>query len=166
MQFKAGDYIVHPTYGVGHIVEIEKKEFLEEGAAIYYKIAVPKRTLWIPVEAEIISELRLSTPEEDLDQYRALLISRPLPLNKNHKVRYQELMNRLKQGTFQVLCEVVRDLTAWSRHKQLGSRETDILKKTRARLDQEWSTAAGISTIQAAQEIEKLLQELDPPTDE
>ena len=158
MQFKAGDYIVHPTHGVGHIVEIEKRQFSEDGADLYYKVTVPHSTLWIPVEAEITQELRLSTPEEELDQYREVLKSRANPLSQNHKSRYIELTNRLEQGSFRVICEVVRDLTAWRQNKHLGSRETEILKKARDRLCEEWATAAGTSTHQATKEIDDLLQ--------
>jgi RNA polymerase-interacting CarD/CdnL/TRCF family regulator len=63
----------------------------------------------------------------------------------------------LKQGSFQIICEVVRDLTAWGWRKPLGRTDTELLKKTQQSLYQEWAPAAGISTSEASKEIASLL---------
>jgi RNA polymerase-interacting CarD/CdnL/TRCF family regulator len=157
MQFKVGDSVVHPIYGVGHIVKIEARRFSEKEARLYYEITMPNRSLWIPVDACEVVGLRLVTAKSDLDQYRNLLKDRPVPLNQNHHRRHLELVNRLRQGSFQVLCEVVRDLTAASWRRPLGRSDTATLKKTRESLCQEWATAAGVSITEAIKEIESLL---------
>ncbi len=157
MQFKVGDFVVHPAYGVGHIIKIEEKQFSEKGTRLYYKVTLPKRTIWIPVQAHGALGLRLVTAKSDLDQYRTLLKSRPVPLNKNHHRRHLELVSRLRQGSFQGVCEVVRDLTAWGWRKPLGPTDTATLQKTRESLFQEWATAAGVSIAEAIKEVESLL---------
>ena len=158
MQFKVSDLVVHSTYGVGRIVEIEEKMFSEKGTRLYYKITLPKRTVWIPVEAQEARGLRLVTVKSELDQYRTLLKSPPVALHKNHYWRHLELVSRLKQGSFQVVCEVVRDLTAWSWRKPLGQTDTSTLQKTRESLYQEWATAAGVTVVEAIKEVEALLR--------
>ena len=158
MQFKINDLVVYPAYGIGRIVEIEEKRFSEKGARLYYKITLPKRTVWIPVEAQEASGLRLVTLKSDLNQYRTLLKSPPVALHKNHYWRHLELVSRLKQGSFQVVCEVVRDLTAWGWRKPLGQTDTSTLRKTRESLYQEWATAAGVSLVEAIKEVEALLR--------
>jgi RNA polymerase-interacting CarD/CdnL/TRCF family regulator len=157
MEFKIGDLVVLPAYGVGHIREIEEKNFSEQGTRLYYEIVLIKRTIWIPVEAHEVSGLRLVTIKDDLDHYRNLLKDLPVVLNTNHQRRQLELISRLKQGSFQVVCEVVRDLTAWGGRKPLGQTDTALLQKTRQSLYQEWATAAGITTIEAIKEIDSLL---------
>lgn len=157
MQFKIGDPVVLPAHGIGHIREIEEKDFSEQGTRLYYKIALSKHSVWIPVEAQEESGLRLVTVKDELNDYRALLKSPPVPLEKNHHRRHLELVSRLKQGTFQIICEVVRDLTAWSWRKPLGQTDTVLLQKTRRSLYQEWATAAGVSTTEAIKEIDALL---------
>ena len=157
MEFKIGDLVVLPAYGIGRIKEIEEKNFSEQGARLYYKVALLKHSIWIPVEAHEVSGLRLATGKSDLDHYRHLLKSPPAPLEKNHHRRHLELIGRLKQGSFQVVCEVVRDLTAWGQRKPLGQTDTALLQKTRKSLCQEWATAAGISTTEAIKEIDSLL---------
>jgi CarD family transcriptional regulator len=158
MQFKVGDTVVHPIYGVGYIVQIAEKKFSEVGAArLYYKITLPRSTIWMPIEAQTTIGLRSVTAKKDLDQYRNLLKSRPAPLPQKHFQRHLELADRLKQSSFQVMCEVVRDLTAWGWRKPLGSADTTILQRARENLCQEWATAAGVSNTEAIKEIEALL---------
>ena len=158
MQFKVDDVVVHPAHGVGHIVKIEEKRFSEKEARLYYKLIWPKRVIWIPVEAEATIGLRLVTAKNDLDQYRKLLKSHPAPLPPKHYHRQHELTNRLKQSSFQVVCEVVRDLTAWGWRKPLGSADTNLLQKARENLCREWAAAAGVSNTEAIKEIDALLQ--------
>jgi RNA polymerase-interacting CarD/CdnL/TRCF family regulator len=82
MQFKIGDRVVLPAYGIGQLREIEEKNFSEQGARLYYKIALLKRTIWIPVEAHELSGLRLVIVKRDLDHYRNVLKSPPPPWKK------------------------------------------------------------------------------------
>ena len=160
MQFKIGDVVVHPAYGIGHIVKIEEKQFSKKSVArLYYQVTMPNRnTIWTPVEDQVSNGLRLVTAKSDLDQYRNLLKSRPVLLEKNHHQRHLELVSRLKQGSFQVMCEVVRDLTVSGWQKPLGVTARTILRKTQQRLCQEWASAADISIAEATKEIGSLLQ--------
>lgn len=157
MQFKIGDLVVLPVYGIGHIRAIEEKRVSEQGARLYYKVVLTKSSVWIPVEAHEVSGLRPVTIKSELDHYRNLLQSPPIPLEKNHHRRHRDLVSRLKKGTFQIICEVVRDLTARGWRKPLGQADTTLLQKTRQKLYQEWATAAGISTTEAIKEIDSLL---------
>lgn len=158
MQFKIGDRVVHPTHGTGQIVSIEKKQFSEKTARLYYEVALPKLiTLWIPIEAQLDSGLRPVTARNELDHYRNLLRSPSVPLTANHQQRRLELVNRLKPGSFQVMCEVVRDLTASGWHKRLGLTDTATLQKTRQSLYLEWAASASVSLTEAIKEIDSLL---------
>jgi RNA polymerase-interacting CarD/CdnL/TRCF family regulator len=157
MQFKIGDLVVHPVFGTGHIVEIEEKQISEQGTHLYYKVALLERTVWIPVEAHEVSGLRPATVKSELDQYRNLLKSHPSPLNINLHQRHLELTKRLKQGSFQVVCEIVRDLTASGWRMPLNATDTATLQKTRKSLHQEWAIAAGVSITEAIKEVDSLL---------
>jgi RNA polymerase-interacting CarD/CdnL/TRCF family regulator len=113
--------------------------------------------MWTRVEAQETNGLRLVTPKSELAHYRDLLKSPPIPLNTNPQQRQLELISRLQQGSFQGVCEVMRDLTAWGRQKPLGQADATTLQKTRDSLYEEWATAANISTTEASQEINSLL---------
>jgi RNA polymerase-interacting CarD/CdnL/TRCF family regulator len=157
MQFKIGDLVVHPAFGLGHISELEEKQFYHEGVHWYYKITQRKQSMWIRVEAQETNGLRLVTPKNELAHYRDVLKSSPIPLDPNLQQRQLELVSRLQQGSFQGVCEVMRDLTAWGWQKPLGQADATTLQKTRDSLSEEWATAADISTIEASKEIASLL---------
>lgn len=159
VEFKVGDFVVHPVYRMGHITAIEKKQFAELEPCLYYQIAFPRRTIWIPVEVQDTVGLRLVVTKSDLDQYRDLLKSPPVPLNSNHpRRRPMDLARLVQRGSFPVMCEVVRDLTLSDRRKPLGITAKTILRKTQQRLCQEWAIAAEISVAEATQEIDTLLR--------
>jgi RNA polymerase-interacting CarD/CdnL/TRCF family regulator len=162
MQFEVNDLIVHPVYGVGRVVGVEKNQFFEKELRLYYKISLPKRIIWIPVEAYRSLGLRLAIAKNDLDQYRNLLRSPAVPLSKDYRQRHSDLDNRLKEGSFEALCEVVRDLTISHRQKALGTKDTATLRKTQESLCEEWAVAAGVSILEALKEVESLIKVARP----
>jgi RNA polymerase-interacting CarD/CdnL/TRCF family regulator len=158
MQFKIGDLVIHPAFGIGHITEIEEKSFSQQQEAqLYYKVVQPGHSMWTRAETEGGTGLRLIATKGDLDQYRDLLKSPPVALNTNLEQRHLDLINRLTEGSFQGVCEVMRDLTARGKHEPLDQAETTILQKTRDSLSKEWATVAGVSITEAIKEIDSLL---------
>jgi RNA polymerase-interacting CarD/CdnL/TRCF family regulator len=113
--------------------------------------------MWVRVEAQEVTGLRLVTAQSDLDHYRAVLKSPPVALDTNLQQRHLDLVSRLTQGSFQGVCEVMRDLTAWGGREPLNRADTTTLQKTRASLSQEWAAAAGVSPTEAIREIDSLL---------
>jgi len=158
MPFEVNDLVVHPQHGVGRVVKLEMRQFASETAQLYYKIEIPNGTIWVPVEGPP-GRLRELTPKVELPHYRGLLKSRPTPLAKEHRQRQIELAERLKQGSFQARCEVVRDLTAHSWHKPLAESSGIMLRIARGVLCEEWAASEGLSLIKAAREVEALLSE-------
>lgn len=159
MAFQVGDAVIHPVHGVGHIVGITERRFLEDRSRMYYEITTEKSTVWLPIESSDSIGLRRVVAKRDLARYRSTLKSRAAPLNDDHGKRQMEIASRRKEGSLKILCEVVRDLTARGAHKRLTQLDNDTLRKARAELEQEWSAAAGISLADASAEIDALLNE-------
>ncbi|MBI4632164.1 MAG: hypothetical protein HZC38_11420 [Chloroflexi bacterium] len=159
MQFKVGDYVVHFSYGPGQIVNLEKKQLFGGEARLYYEIMTPKNAVWVPVEPGAKSTLRSVTSKSDLSTYRQILKSKPTTLSKEHRVRHLELTDRLKNGSFQILCEVVRDLTAHGWSKPLSDVDAALLRRVYDNVCQEWSITANITIVEANKYIGALLSE-------
>lgn len=159
MSFQVGDVVFHPAHGVGRIVRLEERRFVREQARLYYEVLTPKSTIWVPVEAYEAVGLRQLTARPDLARYREVLKGQPVALEKDPYKRHRELADRLKRGSFQAGCEVVRDLTAHSWRKSLNEADSALLRTARENLCQEWAAAAGVSVAEATQEIENLLRE-------
>jgi len=158
MRFQTDEWIVHPRHGVGQVTKVEKRQFGQRPAQEYYKIAITAGTIWVPVD-EPSCGLRGITANADLDIYRDLLRGRPTPLTRNHKERYLELVERLEEYTFLSVCEVVRDLMAYSWHKPLNESTGTLLRRTRHQLCAEWALAGELSEAKAMREVDALLLE-------
>ncbi len=159
MQFKVGDFVVHLAHGPGRIVNLEKKHLLGAEARLYYEVATQKSSVWVLAENSAADTLRALIPKSDLDLYERILKHKPGALSKEYRLRQVELNERLKQGSFQSVCEVVRDLTAHGWRKPLSDSDAALLRRIHDNLCQEWATAAGITVSEATHQINTLLLE-------
>jgi CarD family transcriptional regulator len=157
MPFSSGDVVVHPTHGVGNILRLEEKEVAGNKLQRFYLLTIGPSMIWVPIAADGSTALRAVTSKQELEQGRKVLKSRPTPLEREHKQWRLETNDRLIQGSFKTLCEVVRDLTSLGWHRPMGEVDSSILKKVRDTLRREWAAAAGISLDAATQEIDVLL---------
>jgi len=159
MQFKIGDQVMHTSQGNGQILAIEEKQFSGGEAKLFYAVAINKGTVWVPVDSGNSPSLRLVVSNSALVNCRTLLKSRPVRLDVNRRQRVVDLNSRLHQGSFESLCEVMRDLSAYGWPKPLSESDTSTLRRIREAVCREWASAAGISQVEALKEITFLLQE-------
>jgi RNA polymerase-interacting CarD/CdnL/TRCF family regulator len=158
MPYNIGDWVVHPVHGVGGVVGVERQRFDQAAAQLYYEITIPQGTVWVAVDAPAAG-LRKVTANEDLPRYRTVLKGTPGLLDKDYHQRRDELRGRLKGGTFQAKCEVVRDLTAYGWPRRLGEVDSALLRQARESLCQEWAAAKAVTVMEAIKEVEALLHE-------
>lgn len=156
--FDVGETVVHPRYGVGHVVKLEAREFERGVVRQYYEISIPGgSTVWVPVD-ERDSGLRKLAGRSDIVDCRKILKARPSPLTTDGRIRQSELAAHLKRGTIAAHCEVVRDLSAFVAHKPSYGTITAFLEATQAVLCQEWAIVEGIPLSAAVVEISLLLE--------
>ena len=158
MDFRTGDDVVHPNYGVGSIVRLEERELAASGMRWYYVLAIGTATVWMPMQADGSTTLRAVTRKQDLEQYRAVLSSQPTVLDRDYKKRHLGLIERLTHSSFRVMCEIVRDLAALGWDRPMGETDSTMLKKVQNNLWREWAAATGQSDQEAIQEVEALLR--------
>ena len=158
MEFRSGDDVVHPNYGVGSIVRLEERQLAEASTRLYYVLAFGKTTVWLPVNTAGSSALRRVTAPRDLDRYRTLLKSRPVEMDRDYKKRRLDIHEQLAHGSFQIVCEIVRDLTALSWYRPLAGVDASLLSKVRANLWEEWATSTGQPLPDAIHEVTALLE--------
>ncbi len=157
MTFNVGDWVVHPLHGVGRVIGLGHKQFSGAPGQDYYEITVSQGTIWVQVNTPPAG-LRRLTARGDLPRYRAVLQSSPVPLDRDYHQRRGELRERLKAGTFEATCEVVRDLTAYGWQKRLSEPDASLLRSVRDGLCREWAEAEAVTVADATHEIEELLR--------
>jgi CarD family transcriptional regulator len=156
MEHKPGDLVVHPAHGVGHIVAIEEMEFVVKKQSLFYRVGFDKTTIWVQVQND--GGIRAITKKADLAHYRNILESPPVSLDRNFHIRQKELETRLQNRSFQILCEVVRDLNALSGEKVLNNYERNLFRRTSHSLKQEWAFSSGIPLEETTLLINEMLQ--------
>lgn len=158
MSFDVGDRVVHPLYGVGRVVKLEDRQFDPGVTRRYYEVSIPgsTTTLWVPLD-QSSSGLRKLTVKSEIARCRRILQSAPERLNDDPRMRQADLAAHLKLGTITAHCEVVRDLTAYGRHKPLSGTISVFLRVAQDILCQEWAVVEEMTPQEAAVEIEDLL---------
>lgn len=138
---------------------MEEREFGSGVTRRYYEVSIPSAgcTLWAPCDPPSFGLRRLAGREE-IDECRVVLASRPSSLTDDARSRQSNLMERLRQGTIRVQCEIVRDLYAYGEHKSLYGTIAGFYRVTKDVLCEEWAEVEGVTFQEAAQEIASLLE--------
>jgi len=158
VKLEIGERVVHPQYGVGHVVKLEEREFEPGVMRRYYEIAISGgSTVWVPVDLSTYG-LRKLTVRTEIDRCREILASRPAPLTEDSRLRQTDLAARLKEGTIAAHCEVVRDLSGYGAHKPISGTIAAFLRGAQDVLSQEWAIVEGVTLAQAVYEISTLLE--------
>lgn len=157
MTFKVGDTVVLSDHGVGKVVRLEEKRFAGAALRLYYEVNTARSTIWVPADQSATAVLRALITSAELPRYRRILTSAPVELDADRRQRQLAVTQRLRQNTFQLLCEVVRDLSARGWRKSLNETDMLSLRKARESLCNEWSTAAGMALADAMHEVDDLL---------
>ncbi|MBL8056013.1 MAG: hypothetical protein JNK29_04910 [Anaerolineales bacterium] len=155
-RLNVNDQVVHSAHGIGRVVALVTRGFGAE-ARRYYEISIERNTIWVPMDSDLPSELRLLTANSDLARYRAILQGRPASLTADHRQRRSDVAALLKTSSFQTLCELVRDLTARSWARPLTQMDAAALRRARERLCREWAAVDKVELPAATQEIDGLL---------
>lgn len=157
--FKVGDYVIHWAYGLGKIVQLEEKNISGDSSE-YYVVKIRDMTLWVPINDDGESCLRMLTPARDFQDLLMILGSPGEPLSPDRLERKLYLAELMKQGTLKAFCQVIRDLTYHKRTKKMNENDNTILNRARSFLLDEWSICLSIPVKQVEQELRIALDQV------
>jgi len=157
MPIEVGDRVIHPRHGLGQVTSLVVKQFVEGEKRPFYEISFPGSTLWVPLNLAA-SGIRKLSAKSEIACCRQVLKSPAKPLKHDFRLRQIELNDHLKEGTLTARCEVVRDLTAYGWYKPLSGSIAVFLQTALEILCQEWAAVEGITSAEAATEIQSLLE--------
>jgi RNA polymerase-interacting CarD/CdnL/TRCF family regulator len=158
MNFHKGETVMHWTYGIGQIVNLEERS-LSGSKAIYYVVQVRDMTVWVPADSKVGSRLRSPTPKPRFKRLLAILSGPSEPLPEDRLERKNRLQELLQDGRPESLCQVIRDLSAYQKQQTRPMNDNDqmILKQSRNTLLGEWGFVLSITHAQAEHELQRLL---------
>jgi CarD family transcriptional regulator len=164
-QYAINDTIVHPTHGIGRIVDIKHEE-LVEGFEHFYVIEVSEKnmTIHIPMRKMEKVGIRPTMASADFPHVLDALRSKPGTLSDDYKTRQKEIRDRLRDGLPVDIAEVVRDLTWRQKQNGLTKADSDLLAKGIAMLTDEIAVIQAMPAENATDLIRQTLAEMDVET--
>ena len=158
MDFHIGDKVIHSMYGLGEIVFIEEK-IIHDQPANCYVFRTRDLTIWIPINDLHQNSLRMPTLPDEFTSLFSILSGAGEPLPEDRTERKDQLIARMRSGSLQSICQVVRDLTQFKRNSKLTDQEKSILERATNTLLTEWIYSLGVTRLQAEHAMTQLLQE-------
>jgi CarD family transcriptional regulator len=155
--FSIGDKVVHPTHGAGIISALISQDFIDDDDRYYViQLAGQERTLMVPVRSAESVGLRRVVSADEVAAILDVLASPPVELPNDFKQRQAILLDRLKDGDYLTVAEVVRDMAARSLEKSYSPTETRLYDRARSMLTSEIALAQDVSILDAEQQIARL----------
>jgi RNA polymerase-interacting CarD/CdnL/TRCF family regulator len=156
MDFHVGDSVMHWTYGLGQITQLEERAVSGQNT-LYYAVQIRDMTVWVPADDKLESRLRPPTQSTKFKRLLAILSSPSEPLPIDRQERKLHMLELLKDGRAESICRVIRDLTSFRQAKPLNDNDQAVLKRLQTALLSEWGFALSVTPAQAEMEMRRLL---------
>jgi RNA polymerase-interacting CarD/CdnL/TRCF family regulator len=156
MEFQTGDWVVHSTHGLGQIVAIEKRT-INEIQSLYYMVKVANLTIWVPVNENAKSRLRLPNDAAGFMESISILSEPAESLSNDYRQRNLQLHERLKDGGVEAYCKVIRDLAAYRQGRPSSDHDNALMKHAQNILIGEWSFSLSITLDAAELELNRFI---------
>lgn len=159
MSFRVGDKVIHCTFGLGEITQIEN-QVINGNLKRCYVIQLNDMTIWVPLDNAGDSSLRVPTPPDEFMKTLPILSSPNETLLEDRVLRKKQLTDQLRDGQLASICRVVRDLSHYQRNFKLNDQERSIFDRAVRSLLTEWTFTLGTTQHQAQQAMERMLGNL------
>ena len=158
LAFKAGDYVVYPTHGVGLVSGIEKETIAgHDLRLVVVTFDTDRMTLRVPTDKMEVSGLRKLSSRKVMDNAVTTLKGRARIKRTMWSRRAQEYEAKINSGDPVSIAEVVRDL-----HRHVGQpdqsfSERQIYEAALERLAGEFAAVESIEKEEATEKLEQVL---------
>lgn len=148
--FKAGEYVVYPSHGIGKVLEVETLKVLGVDFSCYIMFfEKEKLTIKIPVQNAAKVNLRPLVSKAQMDEVFSILRSGVKKLKGMWSRRAQEYESKINSGDIILLAEVLRDLTRDIEDGDRSYSERIIYETAVARLAAEYAAIYNVDFEEA-----------------
>src|SRR3990172_5364865 len=109
MNYHEGDSVMHCTYGLGKIIQMEERT-LYGPTMLYYAVQIGDMTVWVPADDRLETRLRLPTHGKEFQRLLDILTGPPDLVPEDRHERKELLVEWLKDGRAESLCRVICSL--------------------------------------------------------
>ena len=155
-EYAKGDWLVHPSYGIGQVKTVEKKNV--EGRKIeFYRVEGENVTYWLPVGELQASRVRRLASKKEFRKAIKLIKRTPKEMDPDHTKRRSRIKDVMATGSLRAVVRAIRDLSARDSEKRLSDTERRSLEQFIDTLVEEWAIAEEISQHEARTELQTML---------
>jgi len=163
VEFKAEDFVVYPTHGVGQILGTETQEIAgTELDLLVINFEHDRMTLRIPVAKAETSGLRRLSSRKQMDLALVKLEGRARVRRTMWSRRAQEYEAKINSGDPISIAEVVRDLRRNTTQSEQSYSERQMYQAALDRLAREFAAIEKIDEETAILRLEKLMHIEEP----
>lgn len=164
MNFKVGDRLVYPNYGVG-VVESIRDSVLGGSPAPWYELRLfgNDSRVMLPVRNSDRIGLRLLTRSADVESVYSVLENATFTPSGDWKSRYKQNLDRMRAGRLRDVAEVLRNLTFAQKRKALASQEKKMFEHARSLIVSEVAQVCGLPESEVAAKVEEALSRRPNP---
>lgn len=156
MAFKFSDRVVYPPHGIGIVEAVEEREVLGRIKKYYIiRIASTKMTAMVPVDSAKDVGIRSIIKKSEISKLTKAMKERNGKNVRDWRLRYQENLGKICNGSIYDIAEVVCNLAKLERKKPLSSSEKYLFDKAKGMLVNEIAMAKEISNERAVSFIRK-----------
>ena len=158
MGFQIGDKVIHWTYGLGEIVQIEEK-VIHDQMTNCYVVRTHDLMIWIPINDLQQLNLRVPASPDEFVKLFSILTGPGDVLPEDRVIRKNQILAQMRDGHLESICRVVRDLTLFKHSAKLNDNEKSLLERAINTLLTEWTFSLGVPLSQAQETMAELLGE-------
>lgn len=156
--YKQGDKLVYPMHGVGIIEAIEKKEVLGQKLEFYIMTIVNNgMKVMIPVKNADQVGLRPIISKNEVKKVLTIISQGETEREDDWKLRYQNNIDKIKNGSIYEVSKVARDLYRRGREKELSIMERKLYENAYNLLIHEIALAKSIDIEEAGNVVSEAL---------
>ena len=156
--YKQGDKLVYPMHGVGIIKAIEKKEVLGQKLEFYIMTIVNNgMKVMIPVKNADQVGLRPIISKNEVKKVLTIISQGETEREDDWKLRYQNNIDKIKNGSIYEVSKVARDLYRRGREKELSIMERKLYENAYNLLIHEIALAKSIDIEEAGNVVSEAL---------
>ncbi|MFP6734195.1 MAG: CarD family transcriptional regulator [Rhodospirillales bacterium] len=159
LAFKAGEYVVYPTHGVGLVTGVEKETIAGQNLRlVVVTFDNDRMTLRVPTDKMDSSGLRKVSSKKIMDDAVTTLKGKAKVKRTMWSRRAQEYEAKINSGDPISIAEVVRDLFRNVGQPDQSFSERQIYEVALERLAGEFAAVDGVDKEKATEKIETVLQ--------
>lgn len=156
MNYHEGDSVMHCTYGLGKIIQLEERT-LYGPTMLYYAVQIGDMTVWVPADDRLATRLRPPTRGKEFQGLLDILTGPADLLPEDRHERKELLVEWLKDGRAESLCRVIRSLANQRQVRSLNDNDQILMRRAQHALIGEWGYSLSIPIAQAELELQQLL---------